>query len=401
MTTTAVKSTVADDPRTAEHRRPILLAEGSRNYRLVVAGILLGLVVLALLGSTLSAYRMGQVTTVMITATAVVGLNLATGYTGLLSIGHSALFGVGAYTTGILIVEYGYSPLLTLPVAAALGFGVGIVVGIPALRIRGLYFSLVTLALGIAFPEIIRRFEDLTGGASGLLIRSQYLAPPSWTGLTRFERGTWLYWLSLVSLVVVMFLVRNLIRGRIGIAMRGTRDHEVAIRSNGVDVARIKVLTFGLSGAITAYAGGLFAMNVGALSPDGSFTLVKSIELVTAMFIGGAGTLLGPLIGSVVTVFLPVLTSTWTTGPISGVLFGVTLIVLVFFMPEGIAGRVQIWLRKFIRVVPPDHPDVRAVRRHSRFSGDGAPGHSPDAIDGGEHPLDSLTDESRNEGNSR
>jgi branched-chain amino acid transport system permease protein len=369
-------------------RRPILLAEGSRSYRLIVVGILAALVVLALMGSTLSAYRMGQVSTVMITAIAVVGLNLATGYTGLLSIGHSALFGVGAYTTGILIVEYGYSPLLTLPFATALGFGVGVIVGIPALRIRGLYFSLVTLALGIAFPEIIRRFEDLTGGAAGLLIRSQYLSPPSWTGLTRFERGMWMYWLSLVSLAVVMFLVRNLIRGRIGIAMRGIRDHEVAIRSNGVDVARTKVLTFGLSGAITAYAGGLFAMNVGALSPDGSFTLVKSIELVTAMFIGGAGTLIGPIIGSIVTVFLPVLTSTWTTGPISGVLFGATLIVLVFFMPEGIAGRAQLWLRKFIRVVPPDHPNVRTVNRTTQFSSDDAPGITPDAPDGDEFPLD-------------
>ncbi|MCR1781276.1 branched-chain amino acid ABC transporter permease [Nocardioides carbamazepini] len=397
--------TVTDRERTTEprtERSPVLLAEGSRAYRIVALVIVGAITGLALIGTTLSVYRMSQVTAVMITAIAVVGLNLATGYTGLLSIGHSALFGVGAYATGILILDYAYSPLLTLPVATALGFAVGLIVGVPALRIRGLYFSLVTLALGIAFPEIIRRFDDFTGGAAGLLIRSQFLTPPSWTGLTRFERGLWLYGLSFVSLVVVMLLVRNLMRSRTGIAMRGVRDHEVAIRSNGVDVARTKVITFGLSGAITGYAGGLFAMNVGALSPDGgSFTLVKSIELITAMFIGGAGTLLGPLIGSTVTVFLPELTSTWTTGPISGVLFGVTLIVLVFFMPEGIAGRLQIVIRRFVRVVPSDHPVARRRASSTQNSGGKVTGEEPVAAGGAEHPPGPNSDDASSEGSSR
>ncbi|WP_229052543.1 branched-chain amino acid ABC transporter permease [Aeromicrobium sp. Leaf350] len=398
-------STVTDRERATEprtERSPVLLAEGSRAYRIVVLVIIAGIIGLALIGTTLSVYRMSQVTAVLITAIAVIGLNLATGYTGLLSIGHSALFGVGAYATGILILDYAYSPILTLPIATALGFAVGLIVGVPALRIRGLYFSLVTLALGIAFPEIIRRFDDFTGGAAGLLIRSQFLTPPSWTGLTRFERGLWLYGLSFVSFVVVMLLVRNLMRSRTGIAMRGVRDHEVAIRSNGVDVARTKVLTFGLSGAITGYAGGLFAMNVGALSPDGgSFTLVKSIELITAMFIGGAGTLLGPLIGSTVTVFLPELTSTWTTGPISGVLFGVTLIVLVFFMPEGIAGRLQIIARRFVRVVPPDHPAARRPTTSTQNSGGNATGQKSVAAGGAEQPPGPNSDDASSEGSSR
>jgi branched-chain amino acid transport system permease protein len=382
----------------ARSRWPLLLVEGSRVHVLLTVGVVVIVLGLALAGGTLPVYRMSQLTAVMITTIAVVGLNLATGYTGLLSIGHSALFGVGAYTTGILIVDYAYSPLLTLPMATALGYAVGLLVGLPALRIRGLYFSLVTLALGIAFPEIIRRFEGLTGGAAGLLIRAQYLSPPGWTGLTRYERGTWLYWVSFLSLIVVMVLVRNLVRSRTGIAMRGTRDHEVAIRSNGVDVGRVKVLTFGLSGAITAYAGGLFAMNVGALSPDGgSFTLVKSIELVTAMFIGGAGTLLGPFVGANVVVFLPEVTSAWTTGPLSGVLFGATLIVLVFVMPEGITGRLRIWLRRFVRIVPPGRPGGGQARGPDG----GTPDPAPVVREDDDHSLAPTSGAPENEGSPR
>ena len=132
---------------------------------------------------------------------------MATGYTGLISVGHSAFFGLGAYTTGILVVQFGWQATYTLPIAVLVCFVTGLVVGLPALRIRGLYFAMVTLAFGVAFPELIDRFPDLTGGSSGLTIRRTMLRPPEWTGLrarTRSRRGS--TGSAAVLLVVVLIL---------------------------------------------------------------------------------------------------------------------------------------------------------------------------------------------------
>lgn len=349
---------VAGPTGPSARRSALTLVHGSAAHRGLQIGLLVVVALLLLWGSGWAPFRVGQLTNVFVIAIAVAGLNLATGYTGLLSIGHSAFFGLGAYTTGVLIVNYGFAPMLTIPVAVAIGFAGGLVIGLPSLRIRGLYFALVTLAVGVAFPELVRRFEDITGGAGGLVIRSRFLTPPEWTGLVRAERGLWMYWLSAFFLLVVLVLVHNLTRSRTGIAMRGLRDHELAAAANGINVGRIKILVFGASGAITALAGALFAMYVGALSPDGSFTLLKSIELVTGLFLGGAATLFGPVVGAVAVVFLPYASASIWQGPVSGILFGAMLIALVFLMPEGIVGRLNRTARRLITVIPSDHPGL-------------------------------------------
>ncbi|SDH15585.1 branched-chain amino acid ABC transporter permease [Klenkia brasiliensis] len=360
---------VADRPTTtpAPRGRPVapgrVLVRGSAAHRgLQVAGLLL-VVALLVWASTWPLFRMGQLTNVFVLAIAIAGLNLVTGYTGLLSIGHSAFFGLGAYTTGVLVVQYGFDAMLTVPVAIGFCFVAGLLVGLPSLRIHGLYLALVTLAVGVAFPELVRRFDDLTGGAAGLVIRARLLTPPEWTGISRAQRGIWLFWVSAIALVLVLLLVRNLTRSRAGLAMRAVRDHELAAAAQGVHVARVKILTFGLSAAITGLAGALFAMYVGALAPDGSFTLLKSIELVTGLVLGGAATLLGPVVGAVAVVFLPYLTSLVAPGPVSGIAFGVLLIALVFLMPEGVVGRAQIALRRVVTVVDADHPALARTAR--------------------------------------
>lgn len=348
--------------------RGIVVREGSLQHRALQLAVAVVVVLALMWASNLALFRVGQLTNVFIIAIAIVGLNLVTGYTGLLSIGHSAFFGLGAYTTGIGIVKYQLSPLSTIPIAIVLGFVVGAIVGLPSLRIKGLYLALVTLAVGVSFPEIVRRAEDLTGGATGLVVRSRFLAPPEWTGLVRAERGIWMFWLSAAVLAVVMLLSRNLVRSRFGLAMMASRDHEIAAAANGVNVARTKILAFAISGAVTALAGSLFAMYIGALSPDGSFTLLKSIELVTGLVLGGIATQVGPLVGAFAVVFLPYVTSSYTSGPLSGVVFGALLIAIVFVMPEGIVGRLTLLSRKVVTFVPADHP---------RWGGSTSKGHQP------------------------
>ncbi|MDX6741170.1 branched-chain amino acid ABC transporter permease [Actinocorallia sp. A-T 12471] len=365
MTTTSAKPPAPPAPAPAKGGPVLTLVRGTAKHRAAVAaGPLLALVLLYL-GSGLEPFRVGQLTSVLIFAIAISGLNLVTGYTGLLSIGHSAFFGLGAYTTGVMIVSYQVEPLLTLPVAAVLCFALGFVVGLPALRIRGLYLALVTLAVGVAFPELVKRFADLTGGAAGLVIRSRQLAPPEWTGLGAGQRYLWLYWVSAVVLILVIVLVRNLTRSRLGKAMVAVRDNELAAASSGVHIASVKTLAFGLSGAVTGLAGGLFAMYVGALSPDGSFTLLKSIELITGLFLGGAATLYGPVAGALAVVFIPYYTADLVSGHFSGILFGAVLIAIVFVMPEGIVGRLGRTGRRLVRIESPpqdlpEHPTPRA-----------------------------------------
>ncbi|ROO86464.1 branched-chain amino acid transport system permease protein [Actinocorallia herbida] len=360
MTTTSAKPPAPAVAPAKAPRGPLLtLVRGTPRHRAAVAaGPVLALAALYL-GSGLEPFRVGQLTSVLIFAIAISGLNLVTGYTGLLSIGHSAFFGLGAYTTGVMIVSYQVEPLLTLPVAAVLCFVLGFIVGLPALRIRGLYLALVTLAVGVAFPELVKRFTDLTGGAAGLVIRSRQLAPPQWTGLGAGQRYLWLYWVSAVVLILVIVLLRNLTRSRLGMAMLAVRDNELSAASSGVHIASVKTLAFGLSGAVTGLAGGLFAMYVGALSPDGSFTLLKSIELITGLFLGGAATLYGPVAGALAVVFLPYFTADLVSGHVSGILFGAVLIAIVFLMPEGIVGRLGATARRLVRVESrPGTPDL-------------------------------------------
>ncbi|PJJ57323.1 branched-chain amino acid transport system permease protein [Mumia flava] len=354
-----------------------LIVQNSPRHRAVQA-VLIALTVVALLWAAgQPTFRLGQFTNVFIIAIAVVGLNIVTGYTGLLSIGHSAFFGLGAYTTGILIVRYEFAPLATIPLAVLFAFVLGLLVGLPSLRIHGLYLALVTLAVAVSFPEIVRRAEELTGGAAGMVVRSRYLAPPEWTGLVRGERAIWMFWLSAAVLAIVMLLVRNLVKSRFGIAMRATRDNEIAAAANGVSIARTKILAFGISGAITGLAGSLFGMYIGALSPDGSFTLMKAIELVTGLVLGGIATQIGPLVGAFAVVFLPYWTASWAEGPLSGVVFGVLLIALVFLMPEGIVGRLGLLVRKVVAIVPSDHPRRTAASHDPPPEPPSPPGDEP------------------------
>ncbi len=322
-------------------------------------------IALLLLGSQAPVYRVSQLTAVFIFALAIMGLNLVAGYGGMLSLGHSAILGVGGYTTAILINDARLTPLSTIPVAVVLGVLAGALIGLPASRVKGIYLALVTLAFAVSFPEFLKRFDGLTGGAGGLIVRSRDLVPPPWSGFTRAERGEWMYWLAAAALLLGFALVRSLTSSRRGLAIRALRDHEVAAVACGVSAARDRVTLFAISGGITAGAGALYAMYLGALSPESSFTVFTSIQLITGLIIGGVATSLGPVIGGFAVVFIPAVTTELTNGQAYGLVFGVILAAVVFLMPSGIAG----WLNGL--------PKALSVHRHRGTK------HDPERHDGG------------------
>ncbi len=299
-------------------------------------------------------------------------MQIVTGYSGQISIGHSAFFGIGAYTSAILVADHGWPFLLTLPVGGALGFIVGFVIGLPALRIRGLYLSLITLGLALAFPAIARSdnffgydFAALTGGNNGKAMNSGTVtsvegfswAPPSWAP-SDWSDDDWIFTTVLLIAIVFFFLTSNLIRSRVGRGLVAMRDNETGAAVSGVYPAQYKVLAFATSALVTAIGGGCFALAVNNIGPD-TFGLQRSIEFIAGLVIGGVATIMGPAIGGMLVDWLPywAFEIEWPLigrldGPEAGILYGLLLVLIIFFMPGGVIFGLR-WLRsKFVVIVP-------------------------------------------------
>lgn len=295
--------------------------------------------------------RLGEV---MYIAVAALGLALLTGFNGQISLGHGAFLGMGAYITMILTVDYNVSYAMAGVIAVVFTFVVGLVVGLPALRITGIYLALVTLALATLFPQIVVRLGDITGATvgRGLLPRENYgqwdvlqeegrrrflfeagFRAPDWTGLADDQ---WRYYVFLVIAVIVFLLVHNLVHSRVGRALVAIRDNETAAEVAGVPVSTYKVVTFGISASIAAIGGWMFAVLNNQVSPT-SFTIALSITLLVAAVLGGANSIIGPVIGAFVIVYLreavPAESQRFTQ-----VVFGLVLILVMLVAPGGIIG---------------------------------------------------------------
>ncbi|MBF4162729.1 branched-chain amino acid ABC transporter permease [Nocardioides acrostichi] len=336
---------------------PITVHEGTMPHRGIRLGrVALVVAVVLALPYVVAPYRLDQVTGALILAIAAVGLNLLSGFGGQISLGHAAFFGFGAYTTGILVTDHGWYP----PVAFVLGmlvcFVVGVLVGVPALRLRGMYLALVTLAVGVIFPSLVRRFDSLTGGSAGLFGIS-FDAPDHAYFAGRAGQILWLYYVAVVALAVSCLLVWNIMRGRTGRAIVALRDNEPAAIVMGVDRTVVRTVLFGISAAIAGLAGGLFAVDTGILTPD-SFSLLFTIYLLVAMVLGGRASFWGPIIGGFVIYYLPLWTGELTDGPAAGVLFGILIIVMVFTLREGVVGGLG-RLGARVLVVEPRRPTPR------------------------------------------
>jgi branched-chain amino acid transport system permease protein len=271
-----------------------------------------------------------QLTTVLIYGIAVLALNILTGGSGQFSLGQSAFYALGAYTSAILIEHAGMNYALTLPIAALICFVFGFLFGLPALRLSGVYLALATFALATAMPQLLKLgfFEHWTGGVQGLVVTK----PDAPFGLP-MSQDMWLYYFTLAISIGIYIASVNLLRSRSGRALMAIRDNEIAASAMGVDVALYKTLAFGISAGITGIAGGLGAIAVQFVAPD-SYTIQLAIALFLGMVVGGVGWLPGSIVGSAFIVFVPNIAEGISKG-LSGAVFGVLLFIVIFLVPHG------------------------------------------------------------------
>jgi branched-chain amino acid transport system permease protein len=287
-----------------------------------------------------------QFTLIVIYGIAIMSLNLLTGISGQFSLGHSAFFAVGAYTTAVLMEHGNMNYLLTLPFAGSICFIFGFLFGLPALRLSGVYLALATFSLAIAMPQFLKlgTFEHFTGGVQGLVVSK----PDAPFGL-KLNQDIWLYYVTLVVALVMYLLSVNLVNSRTGRAMMAIRDNQIAASSMGVNLALYKTLSFGISAGMTGVAGGLHAMVVAFVAPD-SYSIVFANALFLGMVIGGVGWLPGSLAGAAFIVLVPNYAEAISKG-LSGAVFGVFIIIAIFAFPNGARQAAYLgayWIRRMM-----------------------------------------------------
>lgn len=320
---------------------------------------------------------------------AILGLNVVTGHSGQLSLGHSFFVGTGAYITAVLVADHNWPYLLTLVVVVPACFFIGILVGLPALRIRGLYLAVITLGLAVVFPQIVRLegLISMTGGSNGKDLNAQKLRPPSWLPLegivdfldslpliggwfgdgnfkSKEAEGLWKYFLLLLVAAVTFWIVANIIKSRTGRAFRAIRDNETGAAVSGVNIALYKTLAFGISAAVAGVAGVMYTMHNQVVSPD-QFSQNMAFFLVVGLVVGGIATNSGAVIGGVAVVMVPHFARLTQNlpfslpfigdeldGPYGNAILGIMLISLTFVLPGGIShGARRLWMR-VVHVVP-------------------------------------------------
>jgi branched-chain amino acid transport system permease protein len=309
----------------------------------IIAFVVLAVVV-AVLPSFVSAFRAQQLAYVGVYLVALIGLNILTGYTGQISLGHGAFMAVGGYTTAILMSDHGVKDVWTIPLAALVAGVVGFLFGIPALRLSGLYLALATFAIAVSMPAVIKRFEGFTGGGSGINLFGTPELTASLTPVTILGQelvfNDWIYYLSWTTALIGYVIAWLLLRGRTGRALRAVRDSETAAQSSGVSLPRYKTLAFGVSAAYAGAAGALFAISTTFVNPD-TFPVALSILLLVGVVVGGLGSLVGLIAGAIFIQFLPIWSQEVSQSPgAPSVVSGLVLIALMFVLPMGVAGLV-------------------------------------------------------------
>jgi branched-chain amino acid transport system permease protein len=275
---------------------------------------------------------------------AIVGLNLLTGYTGQISLGHGALMAVGGYTTAALMVHEHWRDVWTIPLAGLAAGVVGFLIGLPALRLSGLYLAMATFAFAVAMPSLLRKFSGLTGGGQGLRMLED--APLQITGLSgtvtifghSMTQNHFLYYLAWGIGLIGYLVAWILVRGRLGRTFRAVRDSEVAAASAGINLAWAKTLAFALSGVYAGVAGALLATQNQIVNPL-TFTFLLSILLLVGVVVGGLGSLPGMVVGAFFVEYLPDLSTRVSTAPgVPDFVYGAAIIVVMILLPTGAGG---------------------------------------------------------------
>jgi branched-chain amino acid transport system permease protein len=281
-----------------------------------------------LLPSFVSDFRLVQFARIGIFFIAIFGLNVLTGYNGQISLGHGAFMAIGGYVSAILIVHHGWTDWTTIPVAGLATGVAGLLFGLPALRLSGLYLALTTFALAVSMPSIIKKWESQTGGSSGLL-------------LPTFHTNRWYYAVTWGSAAFVFVLGWLLLQTKFSRAWRAIRDSEIAAASLGVNVALYKTLAFGVSAFYAGIAGALLVILSFGANP-GSFPVQLSIYLVVGLAVAGLGSVVGVLAGAAFIEYVQVYAPDISKSPgVPTVAFGVALVLVMFVLPGGLAGLVR------------------------------------------------------------
>jgi len=320
-------SVVGAPPRAAEGRtRPL--------NRAWLALLLLSALALPFLAGS---YALFMATQLMIFAIAVIGLNLVVVNGGQISLGHGAFFAAGAYIMALLLNQTPLPHVLVVVIAGLLCFGAGWLFAKPALRLSGPYLALATFALAVTTPQFLKleALRQYTGGSQGLSVTTPFFANRA--GIT-FEQ--WLYWLSLLVVVLAFVLARNITVGRTGRAIAAVREHPIAASAMGVPIARYSTALFAVSAALAGVAGSLAALLTQFVSPD-SFSVLLSMSFIVACITGGSVGIAGPMLGAAFIVLAPnVVEKINPSAP--GALYGVLLILCAIFLPQGASGSLRL-----------------------------------------------------------
>jgi len=288
------------------------------------------------------------------------GLNILTGYTGLISLGHAAFVGVGAYTCGLLIIRLGAPFYIAILGGGCMTALLGVIIGIPALRIKGLYLAIATLAFQFIANYTFVKWESMTGGGNGINV------PAPEFGSHVLNSNLEFYYIVLFFLVVGLWLVKNLFRCKYGRALMAIRDNDISAEVAGIPVFRYKILSFVISSFYAGVAGGLFGILLRSVGPD-TFGLDRSIEYLAMVIIGGMGTVLGSILGAAFLVFIPEFLN-WLVGflsnltdnpnavvilfsPLKMMVLGFLIMFFIHVEPTGLAG---IWrrIRDYFKIWP-------------------------------------------------
>ncbi|SMF04487.1 amino acid/amide ABC transporter membrane protein 2, HAAT family [Tistlia consotensis] len=304
--------------------------------------LLLGLALFPLLVGN---YLLSVAITVGIAAIGAIGLNLLTGITGLISLGQAGFLAAGCYTTALLVADYGWPPELALLAAGFVSALLSLVIGVPSLRLKGLYLAITTLAFSFIITHFLLYAEALTHGPYGVRVENlRFLG----LDLTQLDQ---LFWLVLAVLVLTVLAALNLLRTRVGRAFTAIRDHDVAARVMGISLTRYKLAAFMVSSFVVGIAGGLMAFQFRFINVD-LFNLLISIEALAMIIVGGLGSVAGSILGAVFIVLLPeavraltdllpaALTEMLSTYvyEVRGLLTGLAIIVMLRIEPHGLIG---------------------------------------------------------------
>jgi len=309
--------------------------------------------VLAFLPRYLSDFRTREFAIAGMYYIALLGLGILTGYNGQISLGNGAFMAVGGYTTAILSVDHGVEPLWTIPLAGVIAGVFGLLVGVPALRLTGIYLAIVTFGIAISVPQLLKwtTIEGFTGGTTGKYGGSLDAQPPFGLDTTS---NHWLYYLTAGIALVLLAIAWAIVRGKPGRALQAIRDSEIAAASSGVSLPVFKTVAFGLSAFYAGVAGALYAIANTYVNPD-TFQVPLSIYLVVGLAVGGLGSLAGLVGGAALVYFLqfhadtvagwanhlPLLDVDPQQPGVPSIVFGAVLILVMLLLPTGVGGLIR------------------------------------------------------------